>query len=271
LKRTIAFTSALAALTLSTLACTTVVNLGDWPGSGVQGSGDVAEESRAIEPGVTGVELAMHGDLIITLGESEGLVVEAEDNLLPHIRSEIRGDTLWIGTRSNTNLRSTRPIRFSLTLNELDTIQVSSSGNIDAPDLEAERLSLAIRSSGTLTTGDLTCDALSLEISSSGNMRLGTIVADTVDVEIRSSGRIEIDGGAADRQSIRISSSGNYEARHLESRTADVRITSSGSAYVWVEEALDATLTSSGSVLYVGDPEIDASTSSSGDVVRFRD
>jgi len=221
--------------------------------------------------GITGVELATVGNLIIELGEQEKLTIEAEDNLLRYIETEVRGGTLRIETRDGVSLNSRRPVTYYLTVQELDEIVISSSGDVKAPDLEVERLAVTISSSGDLQMGDLKADTLEVRITSSGDMELGELYANRLEVLISSSGNLDIAGGEVEMQVITISSSGEYQAEDLESGEAEVHLTSNGSATVWVRDYLKANLSSSGDLLYGGSPTLDVTTSSSGDVDKISD
>ena len=254
-------------LALSALAC----QLGGIPTSRrttISGSGDRIDETRPVS-GFTGVELATPGTLTIVVGEKEELRIEAEDNLIPYIETGVRSGRLTIKTREGVNLRNTQPLRYYLTVKDLDTIVISSSGDIEAPDLEAERFSVAIRSSGNLDIGDLAADALTVKLSSSGDMRMGMLNAGILKVEINSSGNLDIAGGEVQRQDIAINSSGDYAAQDLKSAEAEVRLRSNGSATIRVRDHLKTRLSSSGDLRFFGNPKVDAMTTSSGDVVRI--
>jgi len=254
------------AVTLSTLGCVCGgISIG--PG-GVRGSGRVIEEERPVSD-VTGVELATLGKLTIEMGEREELRVEAEENLLQYIETEVRGGTLRIGTQPGVTLRNRRPVNYYLTVKELDEIVISSSGDIEAPDLEAERFSVTISSSGNLEMGDLDADTVEVRITSSGDVEMGDLSAERIAIDISSSGNLDVAGGEVVEQDMVISSSGNYRARGLESAEAEVRLTSSGSATIRVRDYLKASLSSSGDVRYIGTPTVDARTTSSGDVERI--
>ena len=254
-----------AILAFSILAC----QLGEIGlGQMVRGSGDVVEETRPVS-GVSGVELATLGHLFIEVGDTESLRIEAEDNLMEHLETEVQGGRLRIGTRGNVNLLPTEPVNYYLTVTGLEAIAISSSGNIQAPDLEADRFSVTISSSGNLDMGDITTDRLTVGISSSGNVMIGILNAEALEVNITSSGNLDIAGGQVAEQNVSISSSGNYRAEDLESTEADVRLSSSGSATIWVSDSLRAVLSSSGDLRYRGNPTVEANTSSSGDVVRI--
>jgi hypothetical protein len=261
------FALLVSVMALSILACQ-VVGLPSAPGKTIRGSGDVVEETREVS-GFTAIELATLGTLHIQVGEGESLRIEAEDNLLEYIETKVRNGRLKIEIQDNINLRSTRPINYYLTVTDLDTIVISSSGDIEAPDLETERFSITISSSGDLEMGDLEADTLTVDISSSGDMTMGVLHANTLEVDISSSGNLDIAGGEVERQNVAITSSGDYTARNLESVEAEVRLTSSGAATIRVSDDLRANLSSSGDLYYIGNPTVDATTTSSGDVVQI--
>jgi hypothetical protein len=233
----------------------------------IRGSGDVIEENRSVS-GISGVELAMQGSLSIELGSTEALRIEAEDNLLEYIQTEVSAGKLTIESQRGINLRNTEPINYILTVTGLDSIRISSSGDIQAPDLQTERFSITISSSGDLSMGNLDCTSFRVEMSSSGNLTMGTLTAETIDVRISSSGNVEIAGGRVQQQDITISSSGQYQAEDLASAEAEVTLTSGGSVTIRVSDKLRGRLSSSGNLYYIGDPEVSVSTSSSGRAIQ---
>jgi len=232
------------ALLVSSLACQVAINA---PGAGTRGSGNVVQEERQIS-GIRSVSLSNQGDLFIDIGDEERLVIEAEDNLLEYIESSVSNGRLEIGTRGSMELRNRRPIKYYLTVMSLEGLAVTSSGDINAPELEATSFSIDVSSSGDVTLAGLTTDRLEVDISSSGDVR--------------------VDGGTATDQDVTVSSSGNYNARSLQSQTANIELSSSGDATVSVSDTLDVQLSSSGDLYYSGDPQVDAQTSSSGDVIK---
>lgn len=267
---------AMLAILLGTIVLLAVVVLGmygisrvlPFERTTVRGSGNVVEETRDLD-GITGVNLATIGHLTTKIGEPASLRIKAEDNLMPYLQSEKRGGKLTIRTVENVRLDPTQPIKYILTTPHLEMIEISSAGDIDAPDLEAEQFSISINSSGDLVMGDLETDSLQVKIASSGDVRLGTLSADGLEVDISSTGSLDIAGGAVRTQDVNISSAGDYTAPDLASDEAEVRLSSDGSATLWVQEQLKATLNSSGDLRYRGNPTVDASTNSSGELVQI--
>ena len=233
---------------LSLMGCT--ATLPPAGGRTIEGSGTLAEEARQIGD-VTAVALAMPGTLHIELGAAETLRVSAEDNLLDSIRTEARGGELVIETSPGVNLRPREPIDYYLTVTALDTLLVSSTGNVDAPDLVATHFSLSI--------------------SSSGNVTLHSLQAETLDVKLSSSGNLIIGSGQVGRQEISLSSSGNYLAKDVDCLEVQADLSSNGNATIRVRDSLRATLSSSGMLYYIGSPQVQLDVSSSGQAVQVEE
>jgi hypothetical protein len=216
------------------------------------GSGRVETESRAVS-GFDSVDLSGTGDLVITQGESEALTIEAEDNILPHIKTEVKGGELVIGfDRDDWNdiINPTRPIKFNLTVKNLSGVTISGSGSITAASLNADRLELNVSGSGSVAIDQLQASDLVFDLSGSGQADLS---------------------GQVTSQEIHISGSGNYNAGDLQCQ--DATLDSSGSAQVtlWVEDSLDVQTSGSGSIRYYGSPQINTDSSGSSTLQSLGD
>ncbi|MEW5870156.1 MAG: head GIN domain-containing protein [Chloroflexota bacterium] len=220
----------LAALLLS-MACTLTI-----PGGlGLRGSGNVITESRQVSD-FNQVVLSGIGELQITQGESESLEIEAEDNLLPLIETEVRNNTLYIGIKENrTGISPTKPIRYQLSLKELDSLEISGAGSAKVDVLETETLDLMLSGVGAIKVGTLTADTLAVAISGAGNCQVA---------------------GQVQRLKVDMSGAGSLEAGDLQAQTADVQISGVGGAKLWVSETLDAVLSGVGNLEYYGNPSV---------------
>jgi hypothetical protein len=248
----VALVGAASVLVMSSLACCFSVPVGGrwrWPWETVQGSGDVLEETREVA-GFTGVSLRGIGQLHIEQAESEGLRIEAEDNLLPYLETRLEGRTLVIGTKPEARLRPTRPIIFRVAVRELHELAVSGSGDAEGPGLQVEDLSITVSGSGNVSLLDIKADGVRVRISGSGNVELS---------------------GLAREQELTVSGSGDYRARELASDESTVRISGSGSATIQVSDRLDVTVSGSGSVRYVGSPTVQTRITGSGSVRQIDD
>ncbi len=241
-----------AALVMSTLACQIAYNGDSSPitigGRTVRGSGTLVTEERSVGS-FNSLELSSIGKLVIELGDQEALRVEAEENLLEYIETDVRGRTLEIGSRRGVSLNPTKSINFYLTVVSLDSISISGLGDVVAPDLEA--------------------DTFSIEISGGGNLNIDSLEARRLRVSISGLGSLDIDAGQVVDQDIEISGAGDYNAGAMESRGAEVNISGLGSTTLRVSDHLDANISGSGSVRYYGDPDVEKNVSGLGRVERI--
>ena len=112
-----------------------------------QESSNVTSESRNVS-GFDEVELNGAGNLSIQQTGSESLTVEAEEDVLPKLRTEVENNRLIIGPEPNTTIHTTEPINYKLTVKDLKALKVSGSGNVDAEDISTEELAVTISGAG---------------------------------------------------------------------------------------------------------------------------
>ncbi len=78
------------------------------------------------------VELRGVGNLSIQQTGRESLTVEAEEDVLPKIGTEVANNRLIIGPEPRTDIRTTEPLNYKLTVNGLRALTLSGSGDIEA-------------------------------------------------------------------------------------------------------------------------------------------
>jgi len=252
----------------------------------VRGSGPVVARTVDVS-GVRAVALKTFGTLHIEMGDREELRIETQRNLQEYFEVEVSRGTLSIGSRRSVSIHPTEPVRFYLTVKTLETISLSGSGDVRAPDLEAEDFSLKVTGSGDVSIGGLKADGVYVRISGSGDTGISTletgecevsvsgsgdVTVDRLDaarvgVTITGSGDVEVSGGETEVQRITISGSGDYEARRLESAEAEVVVNGSGSADLHVRDVLAVKIRGSGDVRYRGRPSVRSTVTGSGDVI----
>lgn len=212
----------------------------------VQGSGKMASEARVLEP-VTQVELAGFGDLTVQFGDKDEITIEAEDNILPLITTNVSGGRLVIGTKPGVSIGMTQSVRYTLVLRKLDTVTLTGSGNI--------------RVQGVLDSRDVT-----VKIPGSGDVTLEEVRSKDLLAEIQGSGSIDMRG---ETQSLRvkISGSGDFSGADLKSASARAEILGSGNIQLWATDNLDVFISGSGDVEYFGRPVVTQRTPGSGEII----
>jgi hypothetical protein len=200
----------------------------------VTGSGVVTSEDRPVA-GFNQVNFTGLGEAEIVQSDNESLTIEAEQNLLPYITSQVRGNELVIGVRPGVSLTPTEPIRYKLNLKDLSAIDVSGMGQVNMAGLKTGSLSITGSGAAGVDLGNLQADSLDVNLSGAGNMAVT---------------------GTADRLIVRISGAGGFKGGDLQSQNATINIPGLGNATVWAIQNLDVSITGAGSVNYYGSPDV---------------
>jgi len=226
------------------------VNLGScvfesWD-QGVSGNGNVIEENRDIS-GFTGVLVSSGIDVYLSEGSDFEVKVEADENLMEAIVTELKGDLLVVKTY-RYGIRHARSKKVFVTLPELEKLKISSAGDCVGQTLfNCKDLDLCISSAGDLTL-EVDADRISLDISSSGDARIE---------------------GTTDMLDASLSSAGDLYAFDLKAKKVVVDVSSAGDARVFATDEISMNVSSAGNIYYKGDAEVIRSrTSSAGNIVK---
>jgi hypothetical protein len=221
---------------LSGMAILGVLGLSACGLSYVRGSGNVVSEVRQVK-GFDAVTLAGSGDVYVTQGDQEGIKIEAEDNVMPYLKTELHGSTLtiYLDTKNGEIVQPTRPMRFYVSIKQVNALTVSGSGSMTSEAITSKSLDLTITGSGETNIKNIKADHLSTSISGSGTCSLN---------------------GEAASESLTITGSGSCSTNDLASQDVRINVSGSGKAQVMAANTLDVVITGSGEVVYSGSPKV---------------
>ena len=189
------------------------------------------------------------------------VIVEAESNLIPHIRTMVNGNTLILDTRENLNNYS--PMNIYVKTPELFGVELSGSGYMGLDSLNTEHLNVEISGSGNIN-GVVVANTVYAKISGSGNIFLD---AHTTSIETKISGSGNIDlTGESNTGTHTISGSGNINSYNFVQKECFAKISGSGNMYLNVNDYLDINISGSGSIFYIGNPQTSIKITGSGTV-----
>jgi hypothetical protein len=157
-------------------------------GLGVHGSGNIKTESRDVGS-FDRVQSRGSIDVEIAVGKQASVTVEADDNILSLIRTDVRGGALIIDSQSNFSSRHSPLVH--ITTPSLQALQVSGSGDSDIAGASGDQLLIRIEGSGDVRASG-SVKSLRLRIEGSGDARLGDLNTDQADVEIDGSGDADL-------------------------------------------------------------------------------
>ena len=176
-------------------------------GDTLRETNNVMSEARDVS-GFNEVELKGVGNLSLEQTGSESLTVEAEEDVLPKIRTEVENKRLIISPERNTSINTTKPINYKLTVKDLNTLEVSGSGNVEAKDINTDELAVTIGGAGDVEIRG-SADSQEVEISGSGEYRAGDLESKEATIDVRGSGLATVN--VSDELEAEVSGSGSVE------------------------------------------------------------
>jgi hypothetical protein len=230
----------------------------------VAGSGNVVSETREARD-FDRITLSGVGTVTIAQTGEESLAIEAEDNILPLLTSEVHDHELELSVQHDAHISPRASIHFYVTVKDLHAISLSGAGKIELSTLKSRDLRLALSGSGDLTAPELSAETLDIRLSGAGKIAVDRLTASELDVTLSGLGNVKLAGHVA-RQTVSIPGAGSYDAVELTSDHARVKMSGAGSATVNVSETLEATVSGVGSIRYAGQPRVRRSVSGLGSI-----
>ena len=180
--------------------------------TGIKGDGNVVKQERNLDS-FSAIDVGGAFKVFLTQGDKEFAIVEADENLLDVISTEVRGQTLVIKTTED--IRDSEAMNIYLTFKDLKKMDISG-----ACDLSSEN--------------KLKLEDLELDCSGASDVDLKMEV---MDLELDFSGASNIDlYGSAENVELDLSGASDLDAYDLEAEIyhADIRISSGA----WFAEPL---------------------------------
>ena len=230
-----------ALLALFTSSCAFDINFGE----GKRGNGQVVEESRKVTEDFTSVHASEGLDVFVTQGSNFSINVEADENIIDLIGTDIRDGRLKIHAIENIG-RATKNIY--VTLPEVTALSTSSGADLIAQN--------------TIKANKIELDA------SSGSDLEVQVDANEVSADTSSGADIKI-SGSTDLLYADASSGSDIKARGLMAKRCTADASSGADISVNVSESLTADASSGADISYTGDATVQKKKSVSGSVHKY--
>ncbi|GAA4092283.1 head GIN domain-containing protein [Mucilaginibacter panaciglaebae] len=215
-------------------------------------------EDRPVS-GFHAVDVSGSYDVYITQGNTETVKIEAPNDVIKLVLTEVKNGTLRIYSKENTswrnifknhNIFNNKKVVVYVTVKNIDGISLSGSGHVTFKD-------------GLNANGNM-----HLQLSGSGSVQ-GKLTTKDLDAGISGSGSLKL-SGSGENQNVHVSGSGSYSARDFKSANVNASVSGSGGATVYASNSLNAHVSGSGGVHYGGNPKnISKSKSGSGSINQF--
>lgn len=210
----------------------------------IDGSGNVIKQDRKIAGAFTQITAEGGLDVYVIQGSTSSVVVEADDNLQAHIKTELKGSELKISTDVNIGHADARMV--TVTLPKVEAIGAHGGSTLKSKTI-------------------LKAESLDLTSSSGSNMEV-SVDAKNVSLDASSGSSLKA-SGKADELKTDASSGSSLHAEALAAKEVKAEASSGSTTTVNALDSLDADASSGSSINYVSTPKkLSANESSGGSV-----
>lgn len=213
--------------------------------NGIKGDGQVTTKNRSVG-NFDGITVSGSFDVILVSGKEGEISIEAEENIIDYILTEVNGGTLEIGTKKGHSLNFTRKVTITVAFEDIEKARLTGSGSITSNEtIKASNFNTSVTGSGDVI---LTIDAgnTQAQVTGSGDLKLM---------------------GKTNSFDCKVTGSGDIAAYGLKAKNADANVSGSGGIELHCSDALNARVTGSGDIYYQGNPQKrSVSTTGSGDI-----
>jgi hypothetical protein len=231
-------------LALMLTSCGFDINFGDF-GSGEKGNGVVVEETREITEEFTEVSASEGIDVFVTQGSDFDISVEADENIMDLIGTDIRNGKLKIHAIENIG-RATKKVY--VTMPKVSSLMASSGSQLTTENMiQADKLHVDA-SSGAIIDANVKVTNMEIDASSGANISLEGTAKE-----------VFVDG----------SSGANIKANELQTLVCNADASSGANISIDVTDNLTAEASSGGNISYKGNPSVQKNKSVSGSVHKY--
>ena len=207
---------------------------------------EVIKQERKVEQ-FSKIDLSIAAHVYLKQGHTQSVVVEADNGYIDDIKTVVNNNTLVI--KIDKWMLHYKDVNVYITTPNVDSLDVSGSGKIEALTL-------------------IKTSHLNLNISGSGKIHIPELNATNVSADISGSGRINLEGKSnINKLSFDISGSGKFTCTE-QTQNVTGSISGSGICDVYATEIMNIDISGSGKVYYKGKPLINCDISGSGKLIE---
>lgn len=155
---------------------------------GEKGSGVMASEVRDAR-GFSAIDVGGVFQVEVTAQKDFELEVEADDNLLQYIKTEVHGNTLQIST--DKRLSPSGPIRIRISAPNIDEMEVSGAANVTVNELKNASLTVDASGASKIKLNGET-SKLAVDVSGATNVNADNLKSETAVVEASGASHVDV-------------------------------------------------------------------------------
>lgn len=201
----------------------------------INGNHNLISENRSLSK-FHKIDVAGSFDVKLVKGKEGAISINAEENLMEYIETEVVKGQLKIRPKKGYQLRPSKRITVTVSFEMIDAISLAGSGNVSSTDV--------------LNSADL-----SLDLAGSGEIDL-PVSTKNLTSQITGSGNIKLSGNSA-VLNCEIAGSGSLNGYDIKASISHINIVGSGNVKIHAVSEIHAKIVGSGDVIYTGNPPIE--------------
>ncbi len=214
----------------------------------ITGQGASKTESRALQSAAFNkIEISAPVDARITVGGPAALSFEGYANIIPHLRTEVKNNTLRIYLDEITDISTDKNLIAHISLPALAALDLSGS-------------------SDATIAGVLNAQSFSLDMSGASDVTINELHVKDFEADMSGSTSLSLMAGDIGNGNFDVAGSGEIKAMGVIQQSAELDIAGSGETEVNVSAKLNVDISGSGAVKYKGHPAISQEISGSGSI-----
>lgn len=193
-------------------------------------------------------------DIRIHAGSGDGSLVKvnADENLLSYIKTEVKDNTLRIYRDELVKMQINGNASADISISSLNALTISGAGEVNID-------------------GNLTGKEFALELQGAGDISIANVNVDNLTASMAGAGSLEIKGGAVNTAEFNVAGTGGIEAYPLVIQNCTAGIAGAGGIEVSVVQNLTATVNGVGGITYKGNPHVVSSVNGVGTIHKAED
>jgi Putative auto-transporter adhesin, head GIN domain len=229
--------------------------------------GHIAEQSRNVGT-FTGVQVAAGIQARIEAGALGPITVRGPDDVLPHLRTEVKGSQLVIGFEPGSSGHSNAPVTVAIRMPRADQLGVSGGAEIEANVPAADGLELHASGGGHIRL-TAAVKPQKLVIAASGGAEITLAGTESASVQAHGSGGAVLTmAGKADSLTLDLSGGTQVHAGKLWVGSLEVHGSGGGEAEVNAGRQVRGSLSGGTTLRVAASAQVDVRTSGGAEVIR---
>ena len=213
---------------------------------GISGNGIIETQERTLNSDFNAIDVNRGLDVYITQGDENSITIQADENLIDLITTEIENGVLTISTTDNIKNAASKKVL--LNFKNLNSIKANSGSDL-------------------LSTHQLNFNDLNLEATSGADINL-ELIAEQVICYSSSGSDIKLKG-KSNTLKVNSSSGSDINAKDLKSNIVNANASSGSDIIIHASKKLNADANSGADIIYYGNPEeVSKSDGASGSIVK---